>query len=128
MANVAYKPTSKTKVNVKVAEKLRDYFSVNLTAAGSYTLPFDIILTAIDLSCGCSNDKGACYVNAWIFRTNIVVATVRINGGNASSTSGDSGNLLVPIPEWHLYAGTIIGMAESADTSSSVSFIGYRYY
>ncbi len=100
-----------------------ELWSHNLTATGSYTITEDIILTGISISGTSSAGVPSQNIYAWIRVSTNIIGRLYISNSPAGSP-GQTGQTFIPLPNWYLPKGTIIGMVEG-DGSGTVTFIGY---
>lgn len=89
-------------------------FNYHFTSTSSYTLEYDIILTAISITVT-NNSIMTAYIGSAV-PANVV--------GYCDCQAGESAQNFIDIPNWYLPAGAVIRAVESG--TGSITFIGYH--
>lgn len=105
-------------------DKVTNKFSYVFTATGTYTLPYDIILTEIILTGACDTDSG----NSGSFSADAVIngSTIHriIAGFPLNATISQTQK--ITIPNWKIERGSVLSSTiVTTRSSATITFIGY---
>ncbi len=88
------------------------------------TLSYDVVITGCALNVECADDSGNSNGNASATFKGFTLGNIIITGDNST---GLSGSLFVPIPNWLVKAGEVITInTGGSDGTGRVVVIGYR--